>query len=326
VSAPLLTGAEFVLDTREARSRFGAAAMKSLSEGEPLYLTGPLGTGKTTLLQQLLGGRVGLRSEVLGWPGRWTTVVQCYCIAADRPAQIKRSMRRMFGEQHARTLMSACAYTRARRRFDIVKHPEPTGRACRDAGTLLIDSLRTWRARLTSDEVGGRRQSVAATRDRGRMQVCVLHHHRKATSENKRPSKLADVYGSVWLMAGAAPRCAMGRSWRSGGRVAALEGTGGGVGPLEFATRPPARRIPSPGPAGRLDRYSCEPVRKASRRTARRRLSTARRPEQRRGREGSAGGSGEARRRGLRRGASARGGRATRPLSVHRGNVTHDNA
>jgi hypothetical protein len=36
--------------------------------GEPLYVVGPTGVGKTTIMGQLALGRLGLRREVLGMP------------------------------------------------------------------------------------------------------------------------------------------------------------------------------------------------------------------------------------------------------------------
>ena len=35
------------------------------------------------------------------------------------------------------------------------------------------------------------------------IEVVVSHHQRKATGYNKKPTTLADVYGSTWLTAGA---------------------------------------------------------------------------------------------------------------------------
>src|SRR5207248_1334883 len=34
------------------------------------------------------------------------------------------------------------------------------------------------------------------------IELCVLHHQRKATGDNRKPRKLEDVYGSRWLTAG----------------------------------------------------------------------------------------------------------------------------
>lgn len=70
------------------------------------------------------------------------------------------------------------------------------------AGTVMIDSLKDMAPSL-SDEATGQGINPA-------MQMCVaagvevlaLHHQRKAQGVNTKPRKLADVYGSRWLIAG----------------------------------------------------------------------------------------------------------------------------
>jgi replicative DNA helicase len=199
----LLTGAEFVLDAPARQTViWGEGAEIVWSESESLYLTGPMGVGKSTVQQQIIAGRLGLRSEVLGWP-----IVDdggpVLLIAADRPAQIQRSMRRMFSENDRAVLESRLRVHRGALPFDIVKHPEKLAEFVGDATTLAIDSLKDIAAPLTSDEVGAAiNRALQSVLAKG-CQVTVLHHHRKASGENKKPSRLADVYGSVWLTAGA---------------------------------------------------------------------------------------------------------------------------
>jgi tRNA threonylcarbamoyladenosine biosynthesis protein TsaE len=53
---------ELTLPDEAAMRRFGAHLARGLAPGFRLYLRGPLGTGKTTLVRGLLGG--------LGWRGR----------------------------------------------------------------------------------------------------------------------------------------------------------------------------------------------------------------------------------------------------------------
>lgn len=203
MSSELVNGAQFVLDAPIKQTAvWGADAEVLWAEGESLYLTGPMGVGKSTLQQQVVAGRLGLRSEVLGWP-----IVDdggpVLLIAADRPSQIQRSMRRMFSERDREVLEKRLRVHRGALPFDIVKHPEKLADFVGDATTLAIDSLKDLATPLTSDEVGAavnRALQLVLERD---CQVTVLHHHRKAGAENKKPSKLADVYGSIWLTAGA---------------------------------------------------------------------------------------------------------------------------
>ena len=70
-----------------------------------------------------------------------------------------------------------------------------------DAGTLVIDSVKDIAPDLASEQSGGAvSRAVQGVLEAG-CQVVEVHHHRKANADNKRPSKLSDVYGSVWLTA-----------------------------------------------------------------------------------------------------------------------------
>jgi hypothetical protein len=65
------------------------------SPGEPMLLVGPQGVGKTTLAQRVALARIGLRPDpVLGFLVQVTDEPVLY-VAADRPAQAARSLRRM---------------------------------------------------------------------------------------------------------------------------------------------------------------------------------------------------------------------------------------
>jgi hypothetical protein len=68
---------------------------------------------------------------------------------------------------------------------------------------VYIDSLKDLAIGLTNDDVGAAvnaaQQELCA---RGK-EVVALHHHRKPRTGNENPNTLADVYGSVWITAGA---------------------------------------------------------------------------------------------------------------------------
>ena len=95
----LLTGAEFILDSpSEVPAIWGEGDHVLWASGEPLFLVGPAGVGKTTLAQNLALRRHGIRdSELLGLPLAVDPRAVLY-VAADRPAQAARSFARMVDE------------------------------------------------------------------------------------------------------------------------------------------------------------------------------------------------------------------------------------
>jgi replicative DNA helicase len=67
---------------------------------------------------------------------------------------------------------------------------------------IVIDSLKDVAVDLIKDDVGGRVSfQIGETIARG-IEVCVLHHQRKAQQGGPKPKALAGVYGSHWLTAG----------------------------------------------------------------------------------------------------------------------------
>jgi hypothetical protein len=72
-----------------------------------------------------------------------------------------------------------------------------------DADTVIIDSTKDAAVKLSDDETGAgwnraRQVAIAAG-----AQVAELAHPRKPQADNKKPTKLEDVYGSRWITSGA---------------------------------------------------------------------------------------------------------------------------
>lgn len=200
------TGGSFVLDTPAvAPAVWGEGTEVAWAQGEALMLCGPAGVGKTTLAVQLVAARLGIgKPEILGLPisaGQGKTLY----LAMDRPPQISRAMGRLFTEADRHALDERLVVWKGPPPYDLAKHPEVLLRMCELAGadTVIVDSLKDGVLKLSDDESGGgynkaRQRALAAG-----VEVLELHHQRKAGGENKKPTKLDDVYGSTWITAGA---------------------------------------------------------------------------------------------------------------------------
>ncbi|MGZ4341937.1 MAG: AAA family ATPase [Solirubrobacteraceae bacterium] len=202
----LQDGRSFVLDApTTVPALWGTGSDVLWSKGESLIVCGPQGVGKSTLVQQLALKRAGITApELIGFPVAPDPRCVLY-IAADRPRQIARSLRRMVTSEHADALAKRLRIWKGPLPFDLVVAPQQLATLAEavGAGTVVIDSLKDVAWPLSGDDVG-----LAVNRALGGLiaadvEVVVVHHNRKATAENKKPKALADVYGSVWITSGA---------------------------------------------------------------------------------------------------------------------------
>jgi AAA domain len=201
-----LDGAAFVFGEPEhVPTVWGSGQAVLWSAGEALWLVGPQGVGKTTVQQQLALRRAGVRTGgLLGYPVERDGGRVLY-LALDRPRQAARSFRRMVSQDDAATLAERLVVWRGPLPFDLVAEPERLAGFARehDAGTLFIDAMKDAAMDLVKDEVGARVNHALQHAVADGIEVCAGHHQRKPQSDNRAPRALADVYGSVWLTAGA---------------------------------------------------------------------------------------------------------------------------
>lgn len=171
------------------------------ARGEPFYLVGPTGVGKTTLTQQLVAGLVGLRSEVLGLPVELANRV--LYLACDRPSQIKRAFRRLFTSEQVDVLDEALVLWEGALPDDLARSPETLLSMARaaEADVVIVDSIKD-----VVTDINEPAQGQAFNRS---VQLCVaagvdvlgLHHTRKKQAGASRLT-IDDVYGG-WFAAGA---------------------------------------------------------------------------------------------------------------------------
>jgi hypothetical protein len=181
------------------------------ASGEPLAIVAPQGVGKTTITQQLVLGRVGLRDRVLDMPVTPSKGYVLY-LALDRPRQAARSFRRMLTdltEDEQALVDERVIVWKKPLPFDIGREPELLldfvnvfGDHEMKVETLIIDSLKDAAMDLVKDDTGTRvNNSIQRVIAEG-VEVLFDHHQRKGQQGSGKPRNLEDVYGSTWLTAG----------------------------------------------------------------------------------------------------------------------------
>lgn len=204
-----LDGASFIFDASDEQAAvWGSGARVAWSAGEPCILAGPQGVGKSTIAQQLVLRRIGLYDASLCDLAIEIDNRPALYVAADRPKQISRSFRRMVTEEHRAVLAERLVVWRGPPPFDLATDPQRLVGWVRSAaggeiGTVVLDSLKDMVSDLSKEDIGHRvARALGALVGEG-VETLAVHHQRKATSENRVPRKLADVYGSTWITAGA---------------------------------------------------------------------------------------------------------------------------
>lgn len=198
-------GGTFILDLPDdIPAIWGLGQEIAWAEGESLMINGPNGVGKTTLTAQLVRARLGLQDSVLGYPVTPGAKKVLY-LAMDRPRQIARANRRLYTELERGVMDERLVFHQGPPPTDLAKDTTTLAAMALAAGadTIVVDSLKDAALKLSEDETGG-----AYNRARQRalvegVQVLELHHQRKSSGTNAKPNNIDDVYGSVWLTAGA---------------------------------------------------------------------------------------------------------------------------
>ena len=200
----LIPGGTFILDAdTDTASLWGGGDEIAWAAGEGLMIAGPQGVGKTTLMQQLALARAGVRSAVLNMPVVEDARKVLY-IAADRPRQAQRSLARMVHENERAILDERLIVHRGPPLPLITTDDRSLARLAEQAGagTVIVDSLKDVAVKLADDEHGGRINLAFQALIADGVELLVGHHQRKASTDNKKPAKLDDVYGSTWITSG----------------------------------------------------------------------------------------------------------------------------
>lgn len=201
----LIPGGVFILDVPDTiPAIWGADNDIYWAEGESLIIAGPQGVGKTTLAIQLIRARLGLPpGKILGQPvqpGR-----RVLWLAMDRPAQARRAARRHFDDADRAVLDERLVVWQGPPPGDVAKHPGLLTHLAQqaDADTLIIDSVKDAAIGLSDDAVGAGYNRARQGALTAGIQIVELHHQVKRGAQGGVPNTLADLYGSVWIPAGA---------------------------------------------------------------------------------------------------------------------------
>lgn len=207
VRSRAVDGGDFILDEPDViPALWGEKNNVLWASGEAVMIVGHQGVGKTTIAQQLVLHRLGLRREnFLGLPVELDERPILY-LAMDRPRQAARSFRRMVGESDREQLNSGLVVWRGPLPFnpsasvaqlaDFIEEHAP------GVGTVIVDSVKDLAPGISDDKVGAGLNSAwqeIVARD---VELMLLHHERKASSGDKRIHNLDAVYGSTWLTSG----------------------------------------------------------------------------------------------------------------------------
>jgi hypothetical protein len=119
---------------------------------------------------------------------------------------VRRSFRRMVGEEHRAQLHEHLTAWQGPPPGDLAKYPslllELCKQACADA--VIVDSLKDATVGLSADEVGAGYNRVRQNACAAGVQVLELHQLRKALTRIEAEHRTIDgVYGSTWITSGA---------------------------------------------------------------------------------------------------------------------------
>lgn len=201
-----LDGWTFVFSVPETvPAVWGEGKTVAWAKGEGLFLVGPDGVGKTTVLQQLALARIGLRDALLGLPVEPAPGRVLY-LACDRSRQAASSMRRMVSAKDEEVLRARLEVWRGPLPFDLADSPRAMLDWIRaefgDVSDVYIDSLKDIALDLVKDETGSRVNLALQELIADGIETATSHHQRKEMQGGGKPRRLADVYGSRWLTAG----------------------------------------------------------------------------------------------------------------------------
>ncbi|RQX09075.1 AAA family ATPase [Micromonospora inaquosa] len=215
---------------------WGTADTPLWAVGEPLMIFGPNGVGKSTLSHQLVFARIGLADQVMDLPVL-ASPGKVFYVAADRPKQIKRAMRRLRKPEQREVLKERLIVHKGPLPFDVTVDKDALADLAQSHGatTIIIDSLKDVCPKPSNEEAANGYNSARQEAIARGIEWVEDHHNRKASDDNKTPNTIEDVYGSRWLTAGAGSvLCLWGEAGSTQVRLTQLKSPGGFIQPQDL--------------------------------------------------------------------------------------------
>jgi adenylate kinase len=198
-------GGTFILDApTDIEPVWGHHAEVAWAAGEPCILTGPTGVGKTTVAHQLVERLVRITgTPVLGLPVRQAKKV--LYLACDRPRQIQRAFARRYDEEHRELLDAHLSVHDGYLPAMVDQSPTLLAElvVAVEADVVIVDSLKDVATELEKGPNAIAINQALQLACQAGADVLVLHHQRKAQSDNKRPKAIDDLYGNTLIPSGA---------------------------------------------------------------------------------------------------------------------------
>ncbi len=217
---------DWVLDEAGlSRAVVGKDSQCLWADGESLLVVGDTGHGKSTFTQNIVRAEIGLVPDILGMVVR--QFANILYVAADRPKQIKASLRRMITETNRLVWHDKVWIHDGPLDFVLNEHPEKMAPFVKELAehldrppfeVVVFDSLKDLVSEMDDNTAGIQINRAFQSLCRLGAQVAVDMHPRKMGSpkDKERPPTLDDVQGNKNITAGAGSVVYLGVSGEDG--------------------------------------------------------------------------------------------------------------
>lgn len=213
VTRKVFPAGDWALDEPEnSRAVVGNRQRILWADGETLFICADTGHGKSTLTQNIVRANIGLIPDILGMAARQFTSI--LYMAADRPMQIKSSLKRMVDESTRKTWNDSMYVHHGPPDFTLNENPERLLPFIRELAEklerpqfdcLVIDSMKDVTTQMDENPDGQSINRALQSVCQQGVQVLVDIHPRKMNKPKTKdaPPILDDVAGNKNIIAGA---------------------------------------------------------------------------------------------------------------------------